>query len=286
MTGLSQDLRVAKTIKLFINGEFPRTESGRSFPVYYAKSKKLYANLCLASRKDFRNAISAARGAQKSWSSKSAYNRGQILYRMAEMAEGRRAELQEVLSDTLGLTTAVAQTQVNAAIDALVYYAGFADKFSQLIGAVNPVSGPHHNFTTPEPVGTVVYIAPEKFDLSQLVRALSAIICSGNSVVAIMQKEGAAILASLAEIFATSDLPKGVLNLLSGDLAELSSHVGSHMEVESVCYDGTNKNVLKELQELAVGNFKRMVPSLEKKNNLSNILAFVEYKTVWHPIGV
>src|ERR1041385_7704325 len=152
MSGLNSDLRVAKTSKLFINGEFPRTESGRSFPVYFAKTKKIYANLCLASRKDFRNAVTAARAAQKGWASKSAYNRSQILYRMAEMAEGRSAELKEILCETLGLPAAAAEKQVGDAINALVYYAGFSDKYSQVIGAVNPVSGPHHNFTTPEPV--------------------------------------------------------------------------------------------------------------------------------------
>jgi acyl-CoA reductase-like NAD-dependent aldehyde dehydrogenase len=285
MSGLSEDLRVAKTIKLFINGEFPRTESGRSFPVYYAKGKKLYANLCLASRKDLRNAITAARESQKSWSSRSAYNRGQILYRMAEMMEGRKTELLEIFKDTLSHSSVEAKSQVNDAIDALVYYAGFADKFAQVSGNVNPVSGPHHNFTTPEPVGTVVYMASEKFDFAHLTRALASVICSGNSVVALLEKEGAALLSTLGEIFATSDLPKGVVNLLSGDLTELAPHVGPHMEVESACYDGKNEKILSALQAAAIGNFKRVPLALSRANNLSNLLAFVEYKTVWHPIG-
>ena len=285
MSGLSQDLKIAKTVKLFINGEFPRTESGRSFPVYFAKTKNLYANLCLSSRKDFRNAVTAAREAQKSWASKSAYNRSQILYRMAEMLEGKRAEFVDVLKSTLGSTTAAADKEVNEAISNVVYFAGFADKFSQVVGAVNPVAGPHHNFTTPEPVGTVVYVASEKFSLSHLLRAVSSIICSGNSLVVLMQREGSATLSSIAEMLATSDLPKGVVNLLSGDLPELLETIASHMEVESLCYDGNDKAALSKMKELSIENFKRVVTGLDFDNNLQNILSFVEYKTVWHPIG-
>src|SRR5579859_2293741 len=162
MAGLNSELRIPKTIKLFINGEFPRTESGRSFPLHRATDKSLYAHVCLASRKDFRNSVSAAREAQKGWSAKSAYNRSQILYRMAEMAEAKRNEFLEILVDTVGLKAPQANKAFEEMINAFVYYAGFADKFQQVIGAVNPVAGPHHNFTTPEPMGVIAYAADEK----------------------------------------------------------------------------------------------------------------------------
>jgi len=285
MSGLNSDLNIAKTFKLFMNGEFPRTESGRSFPVYFAKGKKLYANLCLASRKDFRNAVSFAKDAQKSWSGKSAYNRSQILYRMAEMMEAKREEFYGVLQDTLGLTNQNAKKEVDDALTALVYYAGFCDKYSQVIGAVNPVAGPHHNFTTPEPVGSVVYIANEKFSLSHFMRSLGAILCSGNTLVMIMARDGAASIAPISEVMATSDLPKGVVNLLSGDIKELLETIGSHMEVESLCYDASLDADFAVLQKLGIENFKRLVRGMDHENNLQNILRFVEYKTVWHPIG-
>lgn len=285
MAGLNTELRIPKTIKLYINGEFPRTESGRSFPVVNPKTKKLYAHLCLASRKDFRNSVTAAKEAQKSWASKSAYNRSQILYRMAEMAEGKRSEFLEVLNETLGMEKTKATKMFEDTISAFVYYAGFADKYQQVIGAVNPVSGPHHNFTTPEPVGVVAYLSDEKFDLSRLVADIAAIICSGNTTVVLMQKDGAALLAPLAEVFATSDLPKGVINLLSGDLEELYQHFGSHMEVQSLCYAGANKAKRTELKTLAAENMKRVAPAMQEDHCLENILNFVEYKTVWHPIG-
>lgn len=293
MSGLIQNgnpshLKVAKTIKLFINGEFPRTESGRSFPVYAKKTKSaIYANLCLASRKDFRNAVTAAKEAQAAWAGKSAYNRGQVLYRMAEMTESKREEFVEVLTTTLGYTSAQANAAVNEAVDAFVYFAGFSDKYQQVIGAVNPVSGPHHNFTTPEAVGTVALIANEKFNLGALVAQIAAIIVSGNSVVTLMTEDGAAVLAPLSEVFATSDLSKGVVNLLTGSLEELYSHFGSHMEVQTLSYQGTNKKIQGELKELSAGNLKRFVPAIRAQDLLSldHILSYIELKTVWHPIG-
>src|SRR4051794_22992004 len=197
MAGLGSELKIPKTVKLFINGEFPRTESGRTFPVHRT-DKSLYAHVCLASRKDFRNSVSAAREALKGWSSKTAYNRSQILYRMAEMAEGKRGEFVEVLKDTVGLKDPEANKAFDEMVNAFVYYAGFADKYQQVVGAVNPVAGPHHNFTTPEPVGVVAYAADEKFSLGRLVSAISSIICSGNTVVVLMQRKGSALLAPLA----------------------------------------------------------------------------------------
>lgn len=288
MTGLTQDtsnLKIAKTIKLFIGGDFPRTESGRSMPVFQAKSKKLYANLCKASRKDLRNAVTAAQGAQHGWASKTAYNRAQILYRMAEMTEGKREEFVEVLISTLGYTKIQANKAVSEAVDAFVYYAGFADKYQQLIGAVNPVSGPHHNFTTSEPVGVVALVGNHQFNLGELVSQIAAIIASGNSVIVIMAEKGAATIAPLSEVFATSDLSKGVVNLLTGDLIELYTHLGSHMEINSISFQSNDKKMLGELKEMAANNMKRVIGPVKDHLSLDHLVSFVEYKTVWHPIG-
>lgn len=299
MTGLKNNpLSVAKTFKLFIGGDFPRTESGRSFPVYYHKSQKIYAHLCLGSRKDFRNAVTVAKEAQKSWAHKSAYNRGQILYRVAEMLEGKRAEFLEILQETLGYSKLIAESEISGAIRSAVYYAGFTDKYQQLIGAVNPVSGPHHNFTTCEPMGTVCLISSEAFSLPNLLTQICSILASGNSIVVLMQSQGGACIAPLAEAFATADVPKGVINLITGDINELIKHIGSHMEVQAVAFAGQDINVLRELQNLATENLKRVIPmgsllNPGKKSSKVNshplgiepILSFVEYKTVWHPIG-
>ncbi len=278
-------IKISKTIKLFIGGEFPRTESGRSLPVYVAKTKKLYAYLCKASRKDLRNSVTAAQSAQAGWAARSAYNRTQILYRMAEMAEGKREEFIETLMSTLGYTKIAANKAVNEAIDAFVYFAGFADKYQQMIGAVNPVSGPHHNFTSSEPVGVVALICNSKFNLGEVVAQISAVIASGNAVVVLMAEAGAATLAPLSEVLATSDLPKGVVNLLTGDLNELYQHLGTHMEIQSLSYQGSNKKILGELKEMAAGNMKRVIPPINDMLSLDHLVSYVEYKTVWHPIG-
>lgn len=286
MSGLNgNNLQIAKTIKLFIGGEFPRTESGRSFPVFVHKSKNVYANLCRASRKDLRNAITAAQAALSSWCGKSAYNRGQILYRMAEMMEGKRPEIADIMIETLGMTKAQTEKSIDAAIDAFVYYAGWTDKYQQVIGAVNPVSRPHHNFTTPEPVGVVGLLADQKFDFAALVAQISAIIASGNTVVVLMAEKGAATLAPLSEVFATSDLTKGVVNLLTGQLDELAGQFGSHMELQSLSCQVTDAKVLGALKESGADNMKRIVGPASEMLSLENILNFVEYKTVWHPIG-
>jgi acyl-CoA reductase-like NAD-dependent aldehyde dehydrogenase len=286
MSGLNGDkLQIAKTIKLFIGGDFPRTESGRSFPVYVNKTKNVYANLCRASRKDLRNAITAAQGAFGSWAGKSAYNRGQVLYRMAEMMEGKRLETAEILTETMGYTKAQTDKAIDGAIDAFVYYAGWTDKYQQVIGAVNPVSGPHHNFTTPEPVGVVGMLADQKFDFASLVAQIAAIIASGNTVVVLMAEKGAATLAPLSEVLGTSDLTKGVVNLLTGQLEELAGQFGSHMEIQSLSCQATDDKVLASLKESGAENMKRVVGPFKEDLTLENLLAFVEYKTVWHPIG-
>jgi acyl-CoA reductase-like NAD-dependent aldehyde dehydrogenase len=279
------DIQIAKTIKLFIGGEFPRTESGRSYPVYVKKTKTIYANLCLSSRKDFRNAVTACTGALPSWSSKSAYNRSQILYRMAEMAEGKRAEFIEILVETAAHTKIEANKAVDAAIEAFVYYAGWCDKYQQVMGSVNPVSGPHHNFTSCEPVGVVGLIADREFNLGKLCAHIAAIIASGNTVVVLMDEVGSASIAPLSEVFATSDLTKGAINLLTGHIQELYTQFGSHMELQSISCQTNDKKVLGELKALAADNMKRVVTPLKENLSLENLSSFVEYKTVWHPIG-
>ncbi len=291
MSGINQvnknvNLSVAKTIKLFIGGEFPRTESGRSFPIFVHKTKKLYANVCLASRKDLRNAVTAAQSAQDAWQKKSAYNRGQILYRMAEMMESKRSEFIESLVTTTGLTSTLAQKAVNESIDALVYYAGFSDKYQQVLGSVNPVSGPHHNFTSTEAVGVVGLIANEKFDLAAFVAQIAAIIVSGNSVVALMSETGSALIAPLSETLATSDLPKGVVNIVTGQLQELYSHFGSHMEIQSLSLQLKDLKKISEIKESAAANMKRIVLAPKNQQSLEHLMSFVEFKTVWHPIGL
>ncbi len=278
-------MKIAKTIKLFIGGDFPRTESGRSVPIYIYKTKKLYANVCLASRKDLRNAVTAAQSAQAGWQNKSAYNRSQILYRMAEMTEGKRQEFIETLTATLGLSKSNADKSVDKAIDALIYYAGFADKYQQVMGSVNPVSGPHHNFTSTEAVGLVGLICNAKFELSEVVAQIAAIISSGNSLVALLGSDGSALLAPLAEVFATSDLPRGVVNLLTGSTEELFRQFGSHMEIQSLSCQLKDRKILGELRTMAAANMKRIVPPVKDQLSLEHLVSYVEFKTVWHPIG-
>jgi len=292
----NSNLKIAKTIKLFIGGEFQRTESGRSAAVYiHEKSKakdrakdrvkKTYANVCLASRKDLRNAVSAAQAAQPGWQNKSAYNRGQILYRMAEMTEAKREEFVEILKVTRGLSKTSAEKSVSQAIEAFVYYAGFADKFQQIMGSVNPVSGPHHNVTSTEAVGLVGLICDKKFDLAAVVAQIAAIITTGNALVSLLPFEGSVLLAPLAEVFATSDLPKGVINLLSGNTEELYPQFGSHMEIQSLSCQLRDKKNLGELRTMAAANMKRIIPPVKNLQSLEHLMSFVEFKTVWHPVG-
>jgi len=286
MAGLDKELHIAKTIKLYIGGKFPRTESGRSFAIQRADNDNVFANICQASRKDLRNAIEIAKKAQSSWQSKSAYNRGQILYRMAEMAESKRLEFIETLVLTLGMSTQEAEKETSAAIDAFVYYAGFSDKYPQLIGTINPVAGPHHNFTTPEAVGVVGLISSDdSFSLSRFICEISAIVVSGNSLVALIPEKASAILAPLAEVFATSDLPGGVINLLTGHLDELFPHFSSHMELHSLSFQNSDLEKLTELKIQAATTMRRIVPMVSEPQSLEHLLCFIEHKTVWHPSG-
>lgn len=280
-------LPVLKTIKLFINGEFPRTESGRSTEVFLHKSKNHFANLCLASRKDFRNSVTAAKDAYNAWQGKTAANRGQILYRMAEMMQTRHSEFMQTLMDLKGYTKTNAEKEVTAAIDAFIYFAGFSDKYQQILGAVNPVSGPHHNFTTPDSMGVITLITDSNFELSKLTAQIAAIIVSGNTLIALLPIEGpGALLAPLAEVFATSDLPKGVINLLTGSLEELSSVIGTHMEVNAISCQTKDQKLLGEFKLQSVDNMKRVISPNNNPQSLEHLMQYLEYKTVWHPIGV
>jgi acyl-CoA reductase-like NAD-dependent aldehyde dehydrogenase len=276
-------MRVPKTIKLYINGAFPRTESGRSYPLSAADGS-LYANLCDATRKDLRACVDAARGALEGWSHRSAYNRGQILYRMAEMASARAAEIEECLREVRGLSAQEAAREAEAAMDAFVYYAGFTDKFQQLIGSVNPVSGPHHNFTTAEPVGVVGFVPAAGMGYAAFAAHLAAILASGNTVVAVMPGKLAPLLAPLSEVLATSDLPAGVVNLLTESRAELFKPMATHMEIQAISVGEPALHV--EARKLGVENMKRVIAPRAEAKELAALLDFVEYKTVWHPIGV
>jgi len=278
---------IQKTIKLFIDGKFPRTESGRSFKIKAFGTEETYAQVCQGSRKDLRNAVVAAQKAQPHWSSRTAFLRGQIIYRMAEMLQGKADEFSGILSATSGRSLKAAQKDVEQGIAELVYFAGFADKFAQVMSSLNPVSGPFHNFTAPEPMGVVGWIQDaETFVFADFIKGLAAVICSGNSVVAIMNPEASPILGVLGEVFATSDLPGGVVNLISCDPKELSPHLSSHMEIQGLAVLGGGDSLsLENLQRDAVENMKRVVLPKSLKP-LEAITRFTEMKTVWHTIGV
>jgi acyl-CoA reductase-like NAD-dependent aldehyde dehydrogenase len=281
-------LAVQKTYKLFIGGKFARSESGRIIAARDAEGKVL-ANYCRASRKDFRDAVRAARNAVVGWTKYSAYLRGQILYRAAEMLETRRRELERELSR---LDSAGPRREVAAATDRLVYYAGWTDKFSQILGSVNPVATSHFNFTIPEPSGVVVALAPDEPALLGLVSIIAPIIASGNSVVALASAANALAPLTFSEIMATSDLPAGVFNLLAGDRAELASHFAGHMDVNAIVDGSGDEKIGAELQAGSASNVKRYI-----QRDLANyfahdaenpywILDTVEMKTAWHPIGL
>jgi acyl-CoA reductase-like NAD-dependent aldehyde dehydrogenase len=283
-------LTVQKTYKLFIGGKFVRGENGRVIAARDAKGEVL-ANYCWASRKDFRDAVRAARNAVAGWTKCSAYLRGQILYRAAEMLEGRRRELEDELARTAG-SAARARREVTTAIDRLVYYAGWTDKFAQILGSVNPVATSHFNFTIPEPTGVVVALAPDEPPLLGLISIVAPIIASGNSVIALASAANALAPLTFSEIIATSDLPAGVFNLLAGDRAELAPHFASHMDVNAIVDASGDKKIGTELQAGAAINVKRYV-----RRDIANyfgreaenpywILDTVEMKTVWHPIGL
>jgi len=278
---------IAKTIKLFIGGAFPRTESGRSFKVYYNNSDKVYGHLCLASRKDFRSAVEAAEKGHKDWQTKTAFNKSQILYRMAEMMEGKRLEFVNMLEMINGLDSQEANKQVDAGIESFVYFAGFCDKYLQLSSNLNPINGPYANYSAPEPVGVVSLFASNELHLGNLCANISSIVTSGNAVIVLLDTLHAcpALLAPLAEVFATSDLPGGVINILSGSHQELAEYVGSHMAVRAVSIQTETTELIHQIKSLSVGNLKRIVTRRPNPNSLEAILDTTEMKTVWQPMG-
>ena len=281
-------VEVLKTYKLYIGGQFPRTESGRYYVATNAGGQQL-ANVSLGSRKDIRDAVVAARSAFKGWSARAAFNRGQILYRMAEMLEGRKAQFMEELISQ-DQTRAQAQKEVNTAIDRLIYYAGWCDKYQQLFGTVNPVATSHFNFSVPEPTGVVAAIAAQDSSLIGLVSVIAPIIAGGNTCVVLASESKPLCSITFAEVLHSSDLPGGVVNILTGKVAELASQFAAHMDINAVIYCGEDDAVQKELQQKGAVNVKRIhiyknINWLSEKGQSPYfIMDAQEIKTTWHPI--
>jgi len=275
---------VMKTYKLYINGAFPRSESGRVYEIKDSKGKFL-ANPSLASRKDLRDSVVAARAAQAGWSKATAYNRGQILYRIAEIMEGRREQFAAEIVAMEGATPKAALAQVEEAIDTWVWYAGWTDKISAVAGSTNPVAGPFYNFTTPEAIGVVAVFADDKPSLLGLVSAIAPIIASGNTAVVLASEKYPLGAITLSEALATSDLPAGVINILTGKSSELASWAASHMDIDAMDATGLSKKQEVEARIAGAENLKR-IHTFSQTKSAERILAFMENKTVWHPIGV
>jgi acyl-CoA reductase-like NAD-dependent aldehyde dehydrogenase len=275
---------VNKTYKLFIGGTFPRSESGRVYEIKGA-NKKFIANPSLASRKDLRDAVVAAKAAQPGWANATAFNRGQILYRIAEIMEGRSEQFVDEICALEGVTNKVAKSQVVAAIDTWVWYSGWCDKLSSVTGSLNQVSGPFYNFTTPEPLGVVAIFAENKPSLLGVVRTLAPVLAGGNSAVLIASENYPLPAITLSEALATSDVPGGVVNILTGKSAELAPWVGSHMEIDGVDVAGLSKKQEEELKLVGADNLKRIF-RFNPDNHPERITSFMEQKTVWHPIGI
>lgn len=281
---------IHKTYKLYIGGKFPRTESGRYFSLKDPQGKTL-SNLCLASRKDFRNAVVAARKAQTSWANMTALNKGQILYRIAEMLESRKDQfVKEMMA--MGIENNLALKDVEAAIDRLVYYAGWSDKYQQFFSTVNPVSSPHFNFSVPEPMGVISAIVPENQGLLGLISILAPVVVGGNTSIVLAGPNLAMTAISFAEVLHSSDVPPGVINILTGDKKELIPHMASHMDVNAIIYCGQDESEIKTICQLSSENVKRSV--IYKKNDWSNennespyfIEKTQELKTTWHPTKI
>ena len=284
---MKKRLDIQKTYKLYINGRFARTESGRYFPIHDGDGK-LVANVCRASRKDFREAVKAARNAASGWSSRTAYNRGQILYRTAEIMEGRKERFSEELV-TMGMKRKNAEKEVETSLDRLVYYAGWTDKYQQIFSSVNPVSSSHYNFSVPEYQGIIAIIAPENNPLLGLVSLISPAIASGNTVVCLGAQKSPFSSISFAEALHASDVPAGVVNILTGFSSELSGHFSSHMDVNGIVCCQDHADLIKSIQENAAENVKR-VHYYNETNwmDLQSpyfILDHTEIKTTWHPVG-
>ena len=277
-------LDINKTYKLFIAGAFPRSESGRVYEIKGA-NKKFIANPAMASRKDLRDSVVAAKAAQSGWANATAFNRGQILYRIAEIMQGRSEQFVEEICALEGITTKAAKLQVTEAIDTWVWYSGWCDKLSSVTGSLNQVSGPFYNFTTPEALGVVAIFAENKPSLLGVVRTLAPVIASGNSAVLIASESYPLPAITLSEVMATSDVPAGVVNILTGKITELAPWIGSHMEIDGVDVAGLSKKQEEELKLVGADNLKRIF-RFSPTNHPERILSFMEQKTVWHPIGL
>ncbi len=288
---MSERLAVRKTYKLFIGGAFPRSESGRSYVVTSSKGDFL-ANASKASRKDARDAVVAARKAFPGWSSGTAYNRGQILYRIAEMLEGRRAQFVAELVEADGVPAKKAGELVDAAVDRLVWYAGWADKIGAIRGSANPVAGPYFNLSSTEPTGVVAIIAPAEGPLLGLLSVIAPVIVTGNTCVVVASERAPLPSITLAEVLATSDLPGGVVNILTGSAKEIAPWLAGHMDVNAIDLTGATAELAVTCEELAAENLKRVLrPAPQKIDWLADpgterMTAFLETKTVWHPIGI
>jgi acyl-CoA reductase-like NAD-dependent aldehyde dehydrogenase len=287
---MSDRLEVRKTYKLYVNGAFPRSESGRSYEVTDAKGHFL-ANAAWASRKDARDAVVAARAAFAKWSGATAYNRGQVLYRVAEVMEGRHAQFVDEVAAGEGLSTARARAAVDAAIDRWVWYAGWTDKLAAVLGGANPVAGPYFDFSLPEPTGVVAVLAPQRSSLLGLVSVLAPVLAGGNTAVVVTSRDRPLPAVTLGEVLATSDVPGGVVNLLTGDAAELGPWLAEHADVDAIDLAGAGRRAT-ELERSAADTVKRVLrapadePDWTADPGLSRMTAFLETKTVWHPMGV
>jgi acyl-CoA reductase-like NAD-dependent aldehyde dehydrogenase len=281
---MSDRLDVRKTYKLLVNGAFPRSESGRSYEVTSAAGEFL-ANVAQGSRKDLRDAVVAARAAQSKWWSQSAYNRGQVIYRLAEMAESQRDELAEHVGLAEGLKAKPAQQSVARAIDRMVWYAGWTDKVAQILGSSNPVAGPFFNFSVPVPSGVVAVLCVQESSLEGFVDAVLAPICVGNAVVAVASEQRPTPAVLLGEMTATSDFPGGVLNIVTGFTGELAPTLAAHEDVDGIDLSGVDETFADELALVSAGSIKRVLRPSERENPLRRLRAFVETSTVWHTIG-
>ncbi len=282
-------LTVNKTYKLFIGGAFPRSESGRTYPARDAAGN-FVANAALGSRKDGRDAVAAARKGFGSWSKATPYNRGQVIYRIAEMLEGRTAQFVELLSSTRGLSEPDAVAEVETAINRLVHFAGWTDKLAAVFGGANPVSAPYFCYSAPEPTGVVAVVAPQEAALLGLVSVVAPVITSGNACVVVAAEDDPCVAITFAEVLATSDLPAGVVNILTGKAAEIAPHLAAHADVNALDLTGCSPELRVTLEQAAAETVKRVyapkgTPDFGSAPGTARLRAFLEIKTVWHPTG-
>lgn len=282
-------LSVSKTYKLFVGGAFPRSESGRTYVARDAKGNFM-ANAALGSRKDTRDAVAAARKGFKAWSKATPYNRGQVIYRIAEMLDGRRGQFVELITTSTGATARRSGAQVDAAVDRLVHFAGWTDKLSAVFGHANPVSGPYFSYSAPEPTGVVGVVAPSDSPLLGLVSVLAPVIAGGNACLVIAAEEDPCVAITLAEVIATSDVPAGVVNVLTGKAAEMGPHLAAHADVNGLDLTGADAELRTALGQAAAETVKRVyvpkgTPDFTVTPGTARMRTFLEIKTVWHPVG-